>query len=216
MPPSYQHVVESASNRAQSDQSAHVFQRDDSIVVALADGCRGIRGGVAASRAFLAAVKAAVNDRSFGVDDVRYWVDLLLSVDRALADNRLGETSAVVAAVDGGRLVGVSAGDGTALNVTTSRVDDLTVGRHANRPLGSGSAVAVPFECPALTGSLLVASSALFKCAAIEVIARIVRASPICVAIEELIELIRLPSGRFAEDAALVLVSGSPSSSRLS
>jgi hypothetical protein len=38
------------------------------------------------------------------------------------------------------------------------------------------------------------------------VIAGVVRASPIGVAAERLIELVRLPSGKFADDVAVVLV----------
>ncbi|HEV3189189.1 MAG TPA: hypothetical protein VGY54_01760, partial [Polyangiaceae bacterium] len=47
-----------------------------------------------------------------------------------------------------------------------------------------------------------------FKYAAANVIARIVRESPIGVAAEQLIELVRLPSGKFPDDVTAVLVSG--------
>jgi hypothetical protein len=43
-----------------------------------------------------------------------------------------------------------------------------------------------------------------------QVIARLVRASPISVAAEQLIELVRLPSGKFHDDMAAILVARKP------
>ena len=50
------------------------------------------------------------------------------------------------------------------------------------------------------------ASDGLFKYAAGEVIADIVRANPIGVATEKLVQLVRLQSGRVPEDVMVVLV----------
>jgi hypothetical protein len=66
------------------------------------------------------------------------------------------------------------------------------------------------FDRPALSSVLVVATDGLFKYAAMEVIARMVRASALRIASEQLIELVRLRSGRLADDVALVLMSGSP------
>jgi serine/threonine protein phosphatase PrpC len=68
----------------------------------------------------------------------------------------------------------------------------------------------VTFEHAVLEGVLLVASDGLFKYASMQVIARVVRASPISVAAEQLIELVRLPSGKFHDDMAAVLVARKP------
>jgi serine/threonine protein phosphatase PrpC len=56
---------------------------------------------------------------------------------------------------------------------------------------------------------LLVATDGLFKYAAIDVIARVVRASPIGVAAEQLVDLVQLPSGKSPDDVAVVLLSRS-------
>jgi hypothetical protein len=65
-----------ASNRQKSEDAAEVFERDDMLVVVLADGAGGVRGGSLACGTLVAAVRAAVDDPSFAVDDVQYWADL--------------------------------------------------------------------------------------------------------------------------------------------
>src|SRR5260370_19613876 len=117
-----------ASNRLKSEDAAEVFERGDTLVVVLADGAGGIRGGAAASGALVAAVRAAVDDRAFPVDDARHWADLLRATDLALADRRAGETTGIVVAVGPRNLSGVSTGDSEAWVGTPTEIHDLTVG----------------------------------------------------------------------------------------
>lgn len=63
-----------------------------------------------------------------------------------------------------------------------------------------------PFPHGPLQGALLVATDGLFRFAARDVIARIVRENPVGLAAEKLIELVRLPSGKFSDDVAAILV----------
>jgi PPM family protein phosphatase len=199
-----------ASNRQKSEDAAEVFERDDMLVVVLADGAGGIRGGSLACATLVAAVRAAVDDPAFAVDDVQYWADLFRVTDTALAKNKVGETTGVVVVVSPRRLVGVSTGDSEAWVVTASEVDDLTRGQHTKKRLGSGLVTPATFDRPALSSVLVVATDGLFRYAAMDVIARMVRANAIRIAAEQLIELVRLRSGRLADDVALVLMSGSP------
>jgi serine/threonine protein phosphatase PrpC len=67
----YQYVQVSASNREQSEDAAEVFERGDALVLALADGADGIRGGVMASRTLMTAVRSAVRDATFNATDAR-------------------------------------------------------------------------------------------------------------------------------------------------
>jgi hypothetical protein len=57
-----------------------------------------------------------------------------------------------------------------------------------------------------LAGVLVVATDGLFKYAAPEVIARIVRGHAIGAAAEDLVALVRLRSGKLVDDVAVVLV----------
>jgi hypothetical protein len=102
--------------------------------------------------------------------------------------------------------VGISTGDSEVWVVTSTGVDNLTVGQHTRDRLGSNHATATTFQRSSLAGVLVVATDGLFKYAAPDVIARIVRGNAIRVAAEGLVELVRLRSGRLADDVAVVLV----------
>lgn len=210
MPHGYAHVRTLASNRPTSEGFAEVFERDDALIVVLADGAGGIRGGAVASRFLIEGVRSAVTDSAFVADDVRAWADLFQASDRALTANHAGETSGVVVVLGLRGIVGVSTGDCEAWVVMPAQVDDLTSGQHTKSRLGTGRAVPVTFQRAALEGVLLVGTDGLFKYASQGVIARIVRAHTIGRTAEELIELVRLPSGRFADEAAIFLATRKP------
>jgi serine/threonine protein phosphatase PrpC len=202
----YQYVQVSGSNREQSEDTAEVFERGDSLVLVLADGAGGIRGGAMASRALVTAVKSAVKDPGANMIDAQYWADLLRATDAALAKHAGGETTGIVTVLSAGKLIGASVGDSEAWVIHSKGVDDLTVGQETQRRLGSGRAVPTTFERAGLAGVLLVATDGLFKYAAMEVIARVVLASPISAAAEQLMDLVRLRSGKFHDDLAAILV----------
>ncbi|MGD0677372.1 MAG: hypothetical protein ABSC94_18285 [Polyangiaceae bacterium] len=206
----FSYVRQVASNRQKSEDTAEVFERGDVLVVVLADGAGGIRDGARASGALVAAVRAAVEDAAFSIESVRQWAELFRITDKALAENRVGETTGVVVVASPRRLIGVSAGDSEAWVVTATQVADLTRAQRTKERVGSGRADPVVFERQPLSGALLVATDGLFEFASADVIAGLVRGSEIRVAAERLIELVRLPSGKLADDVALVLVSAKP------
>jgi PPM family protein phosphatase len=200
----FQHVRVFASNREQTEDAAEVFERGDTLIVVVADGVGGIHGGATASRALVAAVRSA--DAASPLDDARYWTDVFRSTDAALAKTSAGETTGVVVSVNESGLVGVSTGDSEAWVVRQHDVDDLTVGQNVKQRLGSGQVAPTAFARGRLAGVLLVATDGLFRHASRDIIARIVRESPIGLAAERLIELVRLRSGKFSDDVAAVLV----------
>lgn len=202
-----------ASNRPSSDRFAEVFERDDALIVVLADGAGGIRGGAVASQLLIEDVRSAVADSAFAIDDVCAWGDLFQASDRALTAKHSGETSAVVIALGSRGVVGVSAGDCEAWVVSLALVDDLTSGQHTKSRLGTGRAVPVTFQRATLDGVLLVGTDGLFKYASKGVIAHIVRANTIGRTAEALVELVRLPSGGFADEAAIFVATRKPASS---
>jgi PPM family protein phosphatase len=202
----YQSVQVSASNRDQSEDAAEVFECGDSLVLALGDGAGGIHGGATASRALVSAVKSAVKNPATDMTDVRYWADLLRATDTALAKHARGQTTGIVVVLGESKLIGASVGDSDAWVIHSNGVDHLTVAQNTTHRLGSGHALSTTFERAGLAGVLLVATDGLFRYAAMDVIARIVRASPIGVAAEQLIELVRLRSGKFHDDMTAILV----------
>ncbi len=202
----YTYVRTLASSRQEPQDAAAVFERDDALVVVVADGTGGNRGGERASHSFVAVVQSAVADRAFLPHELRAWINLFRHTDAAFAAQGTGETTGVVAVVGPQGLFGVSTGDSQAWVVTSSQIDNLTVGQHTSGRLGTNRVTPATFERPALTGVLVLATDGLFDYAAIDVIARIVRADPIGSAAEHLVELVRLRSGKLADDVALVLV----------
>lgn len=165
-----------------------------------------MRSGEEASLGLVAFVESAVNDPAFAVEHPQAWIDLFHTRDKALAANGTEQTTGLVVVLGPRGLMGISAGDSQAWLVTSSRVDDLTIGQHTRDRLGSGHAIAAPFQRASLDGVLVMGTDGLFKYAAPDVIARIVRRNPIGPAAESLVELVRLRSGRVAEDVSVVLV----------
>lgn len=90
---------------------------------------------------------------------------------------------------------------------TGGLIDDLTEGQHRKRRLGGGRATPVLFETPNLDGVLVIATDGLFNYARPEVIAQVVATHEYLDATAQaLVELVRLPSGSFMDDVAVVLV----------
>lgn len=206
MQPQYEHVQARASGRSRSQDSVGIFERNETVVVVVADGGGGMRGGEDASRCLVTVVASAVSDLGFELESVQPWIDLFKATDIALAANGAGETTGLVVALGARGLVGVSAGDSEAWVVTPTAVQDLTVGQQTKQRFGSSRATPTSFQRPTLGGVLLIASDGLFKYAAIEVIARIIRNNPMSTAADLLVDLVRLRSGKVADDVSIVLV----------
>jgi serine/threonine protein phosphatase PrpC len=202
----YQYARASATSRATSQDAAQVFERDEFLVVVLADGGGGMRGGEAASDSLVAVVKARVDDRAFALEQLQPWIDLFHATDTAIAAKGPCDTTGVVVVLGPRGVFGVSAGDSEAWIVTPTRVDNLTVGQRTRERLGSNRVTATSFERVRLNGVLLIATDGLFRFASPDVIARIARAHPVAVAAERLVDLVRLRSGGVADDVAVVLV----------
>jgi serine/threonine protein phosphatase PrpC len=184
-----------------------VLERGDILVIVVADGGGGMRGGATASRSLVAVVESAVSDATFALADRESWIALFRETDAGLAANRAGETTGVVVVLGPLGLIGVSTGNSEAWLVAPERIDNLTVGQHTEQRLGTRGTTPTPFQRAAPHGAVLVvASDGLFKFAARDVIASVVRTQAISPAAENLVELVKLRSGKVAEDIAVVLV----------
>jgi serine/threonine protein phosphatase PrpC len=194
-----------ASGRQSSEDTAEVFQRGDDLVVVVADGAGGMRGGAHASAALVETVRAVAESPSLDVYDEELWVSLLKDADATLAARRTGETTAVVVVLGLKGLTGASVGDSEAWMVSAGSMDDLTRGQSRQR-LGSGHAMPVAFHRARLDGALIVATDGLFKYAAPARIAATVRDAEVSRAAERLTSLVQLPSGGFPDDLGIVVV----------
>jgi serine/threonine protein phosphatase PrpC len=201
----YLYAQAAATVRLKPQEAARIFEREDALVIVVADGGGGMRGGEAASHRLVAVVETAVNDERFAYEDLEAWLRLFGETDAGLAANRAGETTGIVVVLSARGLIGLSTGDSEAWLVTGDQIDNLTVGQHTRQRLGSSGATPTIFRRPAPREALVVASDGLFKFAARDVIAGIVRAGAVGPAAEQLVELVRLRSGKVAEDVAVVL-----------
>ena len=179
-----------------------IIERDDALIVAVADGAGGLSGGAIAAELLIKLVRAALDAPTFEVQRAQAWLELLAEADLALeADPRAGETTAVVMAIAARGVVGASLGDSGAWLVSADGIDDLTAQQHRKLRLGSGRTRPVPFSRPKLDGTLLVATDGLFNYAPAERIAAVVRLGDLDCAARELAQLVRRPSCRTSRSA---------------
>jgi serine/threonine protein phosphatase PrpC len=198
------------SYRAKTEDRAEIMVLGEVTVLALADGAGGRPGGAQAADLVVGVVREALagTPRCY---DPRFWCGVLRQADeRILNDPEAGETTAVVLAVQGSTIVGASVGDSGAWVITKSGYDDLSQ-RQQHKPfLGTGVTGPMPFVRAAMEGTLLVASDGLFKYTGPEAICRVARATNLEMAAKELVDLVRLPSGRLQDDVAVLLFRSGP------
>jgi serine/threonine protein phosphatase PrpC len=174
-------------------------------VVAVADGAGGTGGGAAAADSLIAFL-SKLAEGAASID----WFAALCKFDDELAARRSGgQTTGVVAFVNGDCVLGASVGDSSAwLTTPAGETTDLTA-RQRRRPLlGSGEALPVQFEAELRGGRVLLGSDGLFKYATAERICALAMHGRVAEAAEALANCVSLPSGARQDDVAIVLVSG--------
>jgi hypothetical protein len=189
-----------ASGHAKSEDRVDVNPCGDALVVTVADGAGGARGGGAAADAVVAKVVSLLVRPKLDPFDTRIWSQALIELDGELHRSRAGEATAVIAVVTDHGLCGVSVGDSEAWMVVDGRVEHLTNAQDRAR-VGSGRANPVVFHRPKLVGSLVVATDGLFKHTPAQAIAT-------CTPMDanKLVTLPRLPSGMYPDDVAVAVV----------
>jgi hypothetical protein len=172
---------------------------DDRLVVVVADGGGGTGSGAAAAQTVCDAVVALPP----GQDS---WESVFFAVDRLIMRSNTGSlVGAVVVEIVGGVIRGASVGDSCAWLIEPFQVTDLTVNQRRKPLLGSGDADPIAFGPMPFRGRLLVASDGLVSYTRrVEVQCRAVLGS-LEQSAAALLEAVRLGSGRFQDDVALVL-----------
>jgi serine/threonine protein phosphatase PrpC len=175
-------------------------------LVAVADGVGGTGSGAAAAESLIRFLYKLVD-----VAEATDWFAALCAFDDELSESRSGgQTTGVVAFVGGERVSGASVGDSSAWVISPAgQPSDLTVHQRRRPLLGSGEALPVQFEAELQGGRLLIASDGLFKYATAERICDLAMPGPVAEAADALANCVRLPSGAFQDDVAVVLMSES-------
>ncbi|HKB01435.1 MAG TPA: protein phosphatase 2C domain-containing protein [Gemmataceae bacterium] len=182
----------------------------DCWLCCVADGQGGRAGGGPAARlACETALAAALASRSERLTDPSVWPGILRQADAAVAaDPVAGFTTLVGLCIYRGRVVGASTGDSAALVVSGGKAHELTAGQHKDPPIGSGTAVAVPFAA-AVTEPwrVLVMSDGVWKYVGWDRVAQVACRSPGPAVIAELQQSARLlGSGRLQDDFTVVVL----------
>ncbi len=184
-----------------------VFDVAGALVLVLADGAGGRGGGRDAAEAVVSGVQA----RSWELGargDASGCVAALSALDQDLrAAGHGGETTAVLAVVRAGQVLGASVGDSGAWLLDGDGIFDLTRDQVRKPMLGLGRASPVAFgPKPLAPGArLLLASDGLLKYSPRERIAAVALGQPLSQAAWSLIECVRLPSGGLHDDTAVIL-----------
>ncbi len=194
------------SNRYTEDRT-DVTEHGGALVVVVADGAGGMRGGSTASDALVDAVRSRLA-KSIDPYDIRAWSELFKETDAALARVLGGETTGVLVVIGEHGVVGVSAGDSEAWLVSATAIERLTEAQTRQR-IGSGRSTATPFRRRSLEGTLVVGTDGLFKYVdAASIIAAC--SAPVIDAADRLAALPRLASGAYPDDVAAVIVARAP------
>jgi serine/threonine protein phosphatase PrpC len=194
----FTHVVEVVAARGAGQDRARVVERDNGLVIALADGAGGTGNGAMAAEAIIEAVGGAAG----GGGD---WAELLAELDHDGKRLAGGQSTAVILSIDASGLVGASVGDSGAWMIAESEVVDLTDGQTRKPLVGDGC---IPFRTtapPLGHRTLLVASDGLLRYAKQHDIARIANGPDLAAAARALVNLVRLPSGGLQDDVSIVL-----------
>ncbi len=185
-----------AAERVGQDR-ADVLQLPNREIFILADGAGGTSGGAAAADTVLARVRA------LPPASISACVNLLLDLDLKLEN--VGQTTAVLALVRDGEIVGASVGDSRAWLVGPD-VIELTHNQQRKPLLGSGSATPVGFGPFKTAGRrLIVGSDGLFNYVPHDHIAWMVAMDDLAFAAAALIDAARLPSDALQDDIAVII-----------
>lgn len=185
------------------EDAAAVVEIGDAIVLVVADGAGGMGGGARAARAVVAAVQDVDTQL---VEGRLHAAEVLRAVDLEIARSRGGgQTTAIVAVVREHGVAGASVGDSEAWWYGQQAGVHLTA-RQARKPLlGSAEAIPVAFGMAGARGTLVLGSDGLFKYAARDRIAEMVRTGDPAHVAQRLVDLARLPGGALQDDTTAVV-----------
>ncbi|MFP4029393.1 MAG: PP2C family protein-serine/threonine phosphatase [Candidatus Brocadiia bacterium] len=187
------------------EDRAEIINTSEATVLVVADGVGGMPGGQAAADALV----EGIEERPPGaraMETSGYGVRELMDIgEEIFGKPTCGQTTAVVVAIGHEVIRGASIGDSEAWLFTSGAYLRLTAGQTKSPFLGSGAGMPRPFLQYLVSGRLLVATDGLFRYAAPETIHETaVRGEPDAAA-EDLLELVRLPSGDLQDDVAIIL-----------
>lgn len=192
------------SDRSTPEDAVRVLQTDDLAAFVVADGAGGLGGGARAAHLVVEGFEDVMKNVSPAEVTSEMLCSFLRELDgRVQRDPDAGESTAVVAAILDGHVVGASVGDSELWMIAGESYEVLTSGQHKSR-LGSGRAAPVGFHTMVSTSVVIAATDGLFHAAPADAICSVLREAPTP---EKLVALARSRSGKLYDDVGIVLVS---------
>ncbi|HEX7859089.1 MAG TPA: protein phosphatase 2C domain-containing protein [Verrucomicrobiae bacterium] len=179
---------------------AEIFHSGDRTIIALADGVGGIAGGTLAAETFVYTIQQAVEH----LTDAAACRQLLRQIDWALrGDLSGGQTTGIVAVVEGNKLFGASCGDSEARIFRSDERFLTPLTERTKKFLGTGEALINEFTST-ISGTLVIATDGLWKYAKSSEIAALIQTVAVDILAAKLADLSRLKSGVLPDDIAVV------------
>lgn len=193
-----------ASDRSAPEDVVQVLETDELAAFVVADGAGGLGGGARAAHLVVEGFEAVMKNVSSAEATSEMLCAFLGELDgRIQRDPDAGESTAVVAVILDGQVVGASVGDSELWMVAgDGSFEILTSGQHKSR-LGSGRAAPVGFQAKVGDSMIIAATDGLFHAAPADAICSVLRADP---TLEKLLALARSRSGKLYDDVGIVLV----------
>jgi serine/threonine protein phosphatase PrpC len=183
-----------------------VVQAGERTIIVVADGAGGTGRGADAAQMVCDLALASFRRGAMLADA---WMARLSEIDAELfRSGKGGQSTAVVVEVDGDTLRGAIVGDSAAWAIDSLGFVDLTDHQNRKPLLGTGDAVPVAIGPTPLPERLLVATDGLLNYCPEADIDRIALGGTLEEAIDELVSRVRLRSGGFQDDLAIVLCDG--------
>ncbi len=180
---------------------AEIIPLGGRTLLVVADGAGGLSGGAQAADLFLRTVRESA-PRLHTAEDCR---QLLGEIDQQLAQApECGETTGILVVMDISSIFGASVGDSAGWLFAPDRAEELTRGQCRKPFLGSGEAFAGGFTLGLTEGTVVVATDGLWKYTSLERIQQQVCSAAGADLATQLAELVRLRSGAFPDDVAVV------------
>lgn len=199
-------IAHRVENGGKGEDRLLVERYEARTLAIVADGAGGMSGGAVAAETACSLLAKFMRTTIAGTPEL--WARRLFDVDQVLARHGSGgQCTAIVVEISGNGVSGASVGDSGAWMITSREILDLTERQRQKPLLGSGEASPVSFGPIPLAGRLLLATDGLFKYANRHTIReRAYAGFPVSAAVDSLVEGLRLRSGAFQDDVAIILV----------
>lgn len=189
--------------RAWCEDRAEVFVSPERIILVVADGAGGSGAGAIAAESLV----REVGHEFSTIHSANDWVRLLSQIDARIGE---GETTAVVVDIRPYGIAGASVGDSRAVIFDGDLLVELTSKQIRKPLLGSRNALPVGFTYGPLSGVLLAGTDGYFNYAKDDATAKVIFQTDFLAIPRKCIEAVRLPSGDYWDDVALIAVRRRP------